>query len=57
MVALGRTDLDVYPINLGGNVFGWSADEPVSRTVLDAYAGTDTEANRPRLKVGGPGAK
>jgi len=39
MVALGRTDLDVFPINLGGNVFGWSADEPVSRTVLDAYAG------------------
>jgi aryl-alcohol dehydrogenase-like predicted oxidoreductase len=39
MVALGRTDLDVFPINLGGNVFGWSADEPVSRTVLDAYTG------------------
>lgn len=38
MVSLGRTDLDVFPICLGGNVFGWSADEPQSRAVLDAYA-------------------
>src|ERR1700690_3875456 len=37
MVSLGRTGLDVYPICLGGNVFGWSADEPESRDVLDAY--------------------
>jgi aryl-alcohol dehydrogenase-like predicted oxidoreductase len=37
MVSLGRTDLDVFPICLGGNVFGWTADEPQSRTVLDAY--------------------
>ena len=38
MVSLGRTDLDVFPICLGGNVFGWTADEPASRVVLDAYA-------------------
>jgi len=38
MVALGRTDLDVFPICLGGNVFGWTADEPQSQAVLDAYA-------------------
>jgi aryl-alcohol dehydrogenase-like predicted oxidoreductase len=37
MVSLGRTDLDVFPICLGGNVFGWTADEPQSRAVLDAY--------------------
>jgi aryl-alcohol dehydrogenase-like predicted oxidoreductase len=37
MVSLGRTGLDVYPICLGGNVFGWSADESQSRDVLDAY--------------------
>jgi aryl-alcohol dehydrogenase-like predicted oxidoreductase len=34
---LGRTNLDVFPICLGGNVFGWTADEPQSRAVLDAY--------------------
>jgi aryl-alcohol dehydrogenase-like predicted oxidoreductase len=39
MVPLGRTDLDVFPICLGGNVFGWTADEPQSRAVLDAYTG------------------
>ncbi len=38
MVRLGRTGLDVFPICLGGNVFGWTADEPASRAVLDAYA-------------------
>ncbi|MDT4925928.1 MAG: hypothetical protein QOG01_3641 [Pseudonocardiales bacterium] len=37
MVSLGRTDLDVFPLCLGGNVFGWTADEPQSRAVLDAY--------------------
>jgi aryl-alcohol dehydrogenase-like predicted oxidoreductase len=37
MVSLGRTDLDVFPVCLGGNVFGWGADEPESREVLDAY--------------------
>jgi aryl-alcohol dehydrogenase-like predicted oxidoreductase len=38
MASRGRTDLDVFPICLGGNVFGWTADEPQSRAVLDAYA-------------------
>jgi aryl-alcohol dehydrogenase-like predicted oxidoreductase len=37
MASLGRTDLDVFPICLGGNVFGWGAGEPESRDVLDAY--------------------
>jgi aryl-alcohol dehydrogenase-like predicted oxidoreductase len=39
MTCLGRTGLDVFPICLGGNVFGWTADEPQSRAVLDAYVG------------------
>jgi aryl-alcohol dehydrogenase (NADP+) len=38
MASLGRTDLDVFPLCLGGNVFGWTADEPESHAVLDAYA-------------------
>jgi aryl-alcohol dehydrogenase-like predicted oxidoreductase len=36
--ALGRTDLDVFGVCLGGNVFGWTADESESRAVLDTYA-------------------
>jgi aryl-alcohol dehydrogenase-like predicted oxidoreductase len=39
MTNLGRTDLDVFPVCLGGNVFGWTADEPQSRAILDAYTG------------------
>jgi aryl-alcohol dehydrogenase (NADP+) len=35
--SLGRTELDAFPICLGGNVFGWTADEPESFAVLDAY--------------------
>lgn len=30
--------MDVFPLCLGGNVFGWTADEEQSRAVLDAYA-------------------
>jgi aryl-alcohol dehydrogenase-like predicted oxidoreductase len=37
MPSLGRTDLDVFPICLGGNVFGWTADQDESFEVLDAY--------------------
>jgi aryl-alcohol dehydrogenase-like predicted oxidoreductase len=37
-VKLGQSDLEVFPLCLGGNVFGWTADEPQSFAVLDAYA-------------------
>ena len=37
MAPLGRTDLEIFPICLGGNVFGWTADEPQSHAILDAY--------------------
>src|SRR6478735_755891 len=33
----GTTDLQVFPLCLGGNVFGWTADERQSFEVLDAY--------------------
>jgi len=36
-VALGRTDLQVHPLCLGGNVFGWSANAEQSQEVLAAY--------------------
>src|SRR4030081_2741563 len=38
MAKIGSSDLDVYGLNLGGNVFGWTADQDQSFAVLDAYA-------------------
>ena len=38
MIRLGTSDLLVHPLCLGGNVFGWTADEASSFEVLDAYA-------------------
>jgi len=35
---LGRTDLAIAPIVLGGNVFGWTADRAASFAVLDRFA-------------------
>lgn len=35
----GKSDLLVSPISLGGNVFGWTIDEPQSFKILDAYVG------------------
>jgi aryl-alcohol dehydrogenase-like predicted oxidoreductase len=34
---IGQTDLEVFPLCLGGNVFGWTADEAASFAVLNAY--------------------
>ncbi len=34
---LGRSALQVAPLCLGGNVFGWTADEKASFAVLDAF--------------------
>ena len=36
---IGRSDLMVAPLGLGGNVFGWNADEKASFAVLDAFVG------------------
>jgi aryl-alcohol dehydrogenase-like predicted oxidoreductase len=35
--ALGESTLAVVPLMLGGNVFGWTADEATSFAVLDAF--------------------
>lgn len=36
-IKIGETDLNVAPINLGGNVFGWTLDEKKSFEILDAF--------------------
>jgi aryl-alcohol dehydrogenase-like predicted oxidoreductase len=34
---LGKSGIEVAPLMLGGNVFGWTADEPTSFKILDAF--------------------
>jgi aryl-alcohol dehydrogenase-like predicted oxidoreductase len=34
---LGNSGLDVSPLMLGGNVFGWTVDEPSGFKILDAF--------------------
>lgn len=34
---LGRTGIEILPLALGGNVFGWTADEPTSFSLLDGF--------------------
>src|ERR1700691_6108799 len=36
---LGGSGIEVSPICLGGNVFGWTADEPTSFAILDEFVG------------------
>ncbi|WP_144111436.1 aldo/keto reductase [Paraburkholderia sp. BCC1886] len=40
---IGRSDIQVTPLVFGGNVFGWTADEATSFSILDAFvdAGLD----------------
>jgi aryl-alcohol dehydrogenase (NADP+) len=37
MTRIGTSDLDVFPLALGGNVFGWTADRDASFAILDAF--------------------
>ncbi|MBJ7350422.1 MAG: aldo/keto reductase, partial [Rhodococcus sp.] len=37
MVAIGTSDLDIFPLALGGNTFGWTSDEDTSFDILDAF--------------------
>ncbi|WP_091226361.1 aldo/keto reductase [Microbacterium sp. 3J1] len=37
MTRIGTSDLDIFPLSLGGNVFGWTADRDASFAVLDAF--------------------
>jgi aryl-alcohol dehydrogenase-like predicted oxidoreductase len=34
---LGKTGIKISPLVFGGNVFGWTIDEPMSFTLLDAF--------------------
>ena len=36
---LGNSEIEVAPLAFGGNVFGWTVDEPTSFELLDAFAG------------------
>ena len=60
MITIPKSELTVHPLCLGGNVFGWSADEAQSQAVLDAYAGhggnfIDTADIYSEWKEGNPG--
>jgi aryl-alcohol dehydrogenase-like predicted oxidoreductase len=37
MRKLGNSGLDVSPLAFGGNIFGWTVDEPTSFRLLDAF--------------------
>ena len=37
MSTLGNSGIEVFPLNLGGNTFGWTSDEATSFQVLDAF--------------------
>lgn len=41
---LGRSDIAITPLMLGGNVFGWTADEKASFAVLDAFVDAGGDA-------------
>ena len=34
---LGRSKLYIAPLDFGGNIFGWTVDEPTSHRLLDAF--------------------
>lgn len=37
MAKLGRTDIEIHPIVLGTNTFGWNTEEAEAHAVLDAF--------------------
>ena len=39
MINLANTDLQISPLCLGGNVFGWTADVTDSEAVLSHFVG------------------
>ena len=46
MRTLAKTDLQISELCLGGNVFGWTADEAESFAVLDAARDGMTDAQQ-----------
>ena len=45
---LGNSGLEVAPLAFGGNVFGWTADEPTSFRLLDAFVAAGRQPDRHR---------
>ncbi|MBY6677247.1 aldo/keto reductase [Rhodococcus sp. BP-316] len=39
MTRIGTSDLDVFPLALGANTFGWTSDEPDSHRIIEAFLG------------------
>jgi aryl-alcohol dehydrogenase-like predicted oxidoreductase len=35
---IGHSELQVFPLAISGNVFGWTADDAATNSILDAYA-------------------
>lgn len=35
---IGRSELEIFPLAMSGNVFGWTADAVTTEQILDAYA-------------------
>ncbi len=59
---LGQSDLQLAPIMLGGNVFGWTIDEKTSFGILDAFVeagfnAVDTSDSYARWIPGSPGGE
>ncbi|GEP50191.1 oxidoreductase [Flavobacterium noncentrifugens] len=61
-VQLGQTDLQIYPVAFGGNVFGWTLDEKQSFEILNGFTGAgfnfiDTADVYSRWKPGNSGGE
>ena len=59
---LGRSDITIAPLALGGNVFGWTVDEPRAFKILDAFVAAgfdliDTADVYPRWVPGNKGGE
>jgi len=59
---LGRSDIAIAPLALGGNVFGWTVDEPAAFKILDAFVAAgfdliDTADVYPRWVPGNKGGE
>ena len=59
---LGNSGIEVAPLAFGGNVFGWTIDEPTSFKLLDAFVDTgfnliDTADSYSRWKEGNHGGE
>jgi aryl-alcohol dehydrogenase-like predicted oxidoreductase len=59
---LGQSDLQLAPVMLGGNVFGWTIDEKTSFDILDAFVdagfnAVDTSASYSRWVPGNRGGE